>query len=81
MIDESLAHNVVGIEYPLAVYDKVSCGVQAVSTELPATFGSASAIEESVPKTIKEPVKIRIPTEGTVSPATVVPGGTTILAD
>jgi hypothetical protein len=78
---DGIFNSVPGVKYPLAVYDKVSCGAQAVSKELPATFGSASVIKEPVPETIKEPIKIKIPTEGAVSHAVVVPGGTTILAD
>jgi hypothetical protein len=81
--DKDGRHNSVpGVKYPLAVYDKVSCGAQAVSVELPASFGSESVIKEPVPETIPEPVKIRIPSEDArFSPAVVVPGGTTILAD
>jgi hypothetical protein len=72
---------VIGVEYPLAVYDKVSCGAQAVSSGIPASFGLATTIKEPVPETIKEPVRIKIPPEGAVSNAVVVPGGTTIFAD
>jgi hypothetical protein len=79
---DGLFNSVVGMEYPLAVYDKVSCGAQAVSSEIPASFGLATTIKEPVPETIKEPDRTKLPAGGSEpSGAVVAPGSTTIFAD